>query len=174
MGTVSSDAFGITPQAPPAARLMGSSPIRSTVSYYANRGHNRSNSTVSATVLDNTFRADQKYLLICFSTKKSEIFKQIDVTAFGNDQTLLDNLRLVYLAIKREESWISKIPLLRAEKIPSWLYSCLDDLHLYKPKKINFVSVSNMIFIPGSSSTHKRGVSYPSGILNAVLPIVSR
>jgi hypothetical protein len=85
---------------------------------------------------------DRKYLLVCFSTHKSEILKEIDVTFFATDQNLFDNLRLNYRAIKTQESWFSNVPFLRSVEMPSWLSWCLGDLHLYKPEKINFVSVS--------------------------------
>ncbi|KAJ5568970.1 hypothetical protein N7450_011456 [Penicillium hetheringtonii] len=138
--TVTNSIFAATPQAPPAAHLMIGSFNQSTVPYYTSRGHSLCNSTLSPAVPHNIRQADQKYLLICFSTSKSEIFKQIDITTFGNDQTLFDNLHRVYHAIRREESWFIKIPLLRSQKVPSWLSWCLGDLHLYKPRKINFVS----------------------------------
>ncbi|KAL4875017.1 hypothetical protein BJY04DRAFT_202833 [Aspergillus karnatakaensis] len=138
--TISNSAFATTPRAPPAAHLMVGSSKQSTVPFYTSRGHSLSNSTLSPPVPHNIRQAEQKYLLICFSTSKSEIFRQINVTAFGNDQILFAELHLAYQDIRREESWLINIPLLRSQKAPSWLSWCLGDLHLYKPKKINFVS----------------------------------
>lgn len=143
-GIFPSGAFTMMPCAPPAAQLARNYSSQSAVSRYSYRKHDQTSPTVS----DIPDQMDRKYLLLCFSTNKSEIFKQIDVTSFWNDQLLFENLHLVYRAIKREESWLSKIPLLRATETPSWLRWCLDDLHLYKPKKINFVSVSFLDLYP--------------------------
>lgn len=125
-----------TPRAPPAAHVVSPS------SQSANRRHDQLGWTVAAIIPGPILQRDRKYLLVCFSTNKSEILKQIDVTFFATDQNLFDNLRLIYRAIRREESWFSKLPFLSSVEMPSWLSWCLGDLHLYKPEKINFVSVS--------------------------------
>ncbi|KAE8347789.1 hypothetical protein BDV24DRAFT_157266 [Aspergillus arachidicola] len=140
----STSKFVMTPRAPPAAHVIGNSSIQSAVSGSPNRGHDQLTRTVSATLPNNIPQMARKYLLLCFSTNKSEIFKKIDVTSFRKDQHLFDNLHLIYHAIKREESWCSKLPFFRSVKMPSWISWCLGDLHLYKPEKINFVSFKLM------------------------------
>jgi hypothetical protein len=136
-GTSPSGTFVTTPHAPPPAHVVGSSSNQS-----ARMGHDQPGRTVSAIIPDHIPQMDRKYLLVCFSTHKSEILKEIDVTFFATDQNLFDNLRLNYRAIKTQESWFSNVPFLRSVEMPSWLSWCLGDLHLYKPEKINFVSVS--------------------------------
>ncbi|GIC90534.1 uncharacterized protein Aud_006969 [Aspergillus udagawae] len=136
-GPSSRSTFVTTPSAPPPAHIVGSpsnQPPR--------REHDAPGRTVSAIIPDHVRQMDRKYLLVCFSTHKSEILKGIDVTFFATDQSLFDNLRLNYHAIKTEESWVSNVPFLRSVEMPSWLSWCLGDLHLFKPEKINFVSVS--------------------------------
>ncbi|GFF95022.1 hypothetical protein IFM53868_07811 [Aspergillus udagawae] len=138
-GPSSSGTFGTTPRAPPPAHVVGSPSNQS-----PRRGHDQPGRTVSAIIPDNIRQMDRKYLLVCFSTHKSEILKEIDVTFFATDQSLFDILRLNYRAIKTEESWFSNVPFLRSVEVPSWLSWCLGDLHLYKPEKINFVSFKLM------------------------------
>jgi hypothetical protein len=136
-GPSSSSTFVTTPCAPPPAHIVGSPSNQ-----HPRRGHDQPGRTVSAIIPDHIRQMDRKYLLVCFSTHKSEILKEIDVTFFATDQSLFDILRLNYRAIKTEESWFSNVPFLRSVEMPSWLSWCLGDLHLYKPEKINFVSVS--------------------------------
>ncbi|KAH1970003.1 hypothetical protein KXW53_002190 [Aspergillus fumigatus] len=143
LGTVSSGTPAMTLRAPPAALVMNRSSTQYTVSYHANRAHSQPSPTVSATVPNNIHQARGKHLLVCFSTSKSERLEMIDVTHFANDQTLFERLHKVYNSIREKESWTSKIPLLRPGKMPHWLCRCLNHLHLYKPRKINFVSVSD-------------------------------
>ncbi|KAL4736964.1 hypothetical protein BDV11DRAFT_172396 [Aspergillus similis] len=142
-GAVSSGTPAMTLRAPPAAHVMNWSSTQSTVWHNASRAYSQPSPTVSVTVPNNIRQASGKYLLVCFSTSKSERLEQIDVTHFGNDQTLFEALHIVYNSIRKEESWTSKIPLLRPGKMPPWLSWCLDHLHLYKPRKIKFVSVSD-------------------------------
>ncbi|KOC14001.1 hypothetical protein AFLA70_776g000261 [Aspergillus flavus AF70] len=143
LGTVSSGTPAMTLRAPPAALVMNRSSTQSTISHHANRAHSQPSPTMSATVPNNIRQASVKYLLVCFSTSKSERLELINVTHFGNDQTLFKSLHEVYNSIREKESWTSKIPLLRPGKMPHWLCRCLNHLHLYKPRKINFVSVSD-------------------------------
>lgn len=142
-GTVPSGTPAMMPRSPPSAHIMNRSSTQSSVWHHANRQYSQSFPTVSATVPNNIRQEIGKYLLVCFSTSKSERLEQIDVTHFGNDQTLFEALHVAYNSIRKEESWISKIPLLRPGKLSHWLFWCLDHLHLYKPRKINFVSVSD-------------------------------
>ncbi|GFF67364.1 putative HC-toxin efflux carrier TOXA [Aspergillus lentulus] len=144
LGTVSSDTPAMTLRAPPAALVMNRSSSQFTVSHHANIAHSQPSPTVSATVPNNIRQASGKYLLVCFSTSKSERFEQIDVTHVGNDQALFEELHTLYNSIREDESWTSKIPLLSPGKMPPWLCWFLDHLHLYEPRKINFVSFSLM------------------------------
>lgn len=143
LGSVSSDTPATILRAPPTALVTNRSSTQSTVSHHANREHNQHRLTVSATGPNNSRQASGKYLLVCFSTSKSERLEQFNVTHFVNDQALFEALHTAYAAIREKESWFSKIPLLRPERMPPWLCWCLDHLHLHKPRMINFVSVSD-------------------------------
>ncbi|QKX59469.1 uncharacterized protein TRUGW13939_06603 [Talaromyces rugulosus] len=85
---------------------------------------------------------ERRYLLLCFSTHKSETFRQIDVTDLPNDQYLFRYIHDAYCEIRNEECWYSKVALLNSLRLPTWMISVLGGLHFYTPKNANFVSFS--------------------------------
>lgn len=105
----------------------------------------RRNSSTRASISDHDTSLacnERRYLLLCFSTHKSETFRQIDVTELKNDQYLFSCIHDTYREIKSEECWHSKFAFVKSLRLPTWMLWILGDLHFYTPKEVNFVSVS--------------------------------
>lgn len=85
----------------------------------------------------NQRQRDRRYLLLCFSTRKSKSFRQIDMTDLANDQYLFRRIHDAYWEIRPKESWISRV-----RSLPFWIHWCFDGVHFFKAKRADFVSVS--------------------------------
>lgn len=113
--------------------------------------HRRSSSTrTGISDHDTSLNSNEKrYLLLCFSTHKSETFRQIDVTELKNDQYLFSCIHDTYRELKKEECWYSKVPFVKSLRLPTWMLWVPGDLHFYTPKEVNFVSVSPFLSFSG-------------------------
>jgi hypothetical protein len=113
--------------------------------------NNRSISTASNQQLQ-----ERQYLLLCFDTRKSKSFRQINVTDIANDQFLFQRIHDVYWETKSEELWISRLRIAKLLWLPSWIHWCFEGVHFFTPKRADFISVSYDLFLIGSDEGHSR------------------
>jgi hypothetical protein len=137
------------PTAPPQAHLGSNnneaqrSHTNSPPSESSHRGYFHSANPLSRTQ-EQEAPGDHQYLLLCVNTKNSTTLLHINVSNFGNDQYLFEDISREYKNIRRKQEW--KMSFL----IPDWAETLFNKILALLPKH---TSLSSWLYLPALSIT---------------------